>query len=95
VKLGALIEGLRVVKEGIGANDRIVVNGVVHIRPGVQVTPEEGNMAELAGGIRRQVSVDPVGGNLKQSDAGKPTPESHTPTPPPPTPQHQPGTGEK
>src|SRR5258708_27659386 len=38
VKLGALAEGLRVVQEGIGANDRVVVNGVVHIRPGVQVT---------------------------------------------------------
>jgi RND family efflux transporter MFP subunit len=95
VKLGALVEGLRVVKEGVGAHDRIVVNGVVHIRPGVQVTPEEGNMAEFAGSIRREVSVNRVGGNIKQSDVGKTTQESGTPNPPLPTPQNQPGTGEK
>ena len=41
VVLGDLSEGLRVVKEGISADDRVVVNGVARVRPGQKVTPEE------------------------------------------------------
>src|SRR5260370_5206835 len=33
VKFGALSEGLRVVEEGIGQNDRVVVDGVMRRRP--------------------------------------------------------------
>jgi len=42
VVLGDLFEGLRVIKEGIAADDRIVVNGVARVRPGQKVTPEDG-----------------------------------------------------
>jgi membrane fusion protein, multidrug efflux system len=41
VVLGDLFEGLRVVKDGIAADDRVVVNGVARVRPGQKVTPEE------------------------------------------------------
>jgi multidrug efflux system membrane fusion protein len=41
VVLGDTYEGLRVVKDGIGADDRVVVNGVARIRPGQKVAPEE------------------------------------------------------
>jgi RND family efflux transporter MFP subunit len=41
VVLGDLFEGLRVIKEGIAADDRIVVNGVARVRPGQKVTPED------------------------------------------------------
>jgi multidrug efflux system membrane fusion protein len=41
VVLGDTHDGLRVVKDGIGADDRVVVNGVARIRPGQKVTPEE------------------------------------------------------
>jgi len=40
VKLGALEGGLRVVRDGLAANDRVVVRGLQRIRPGVEVTPE-------------------------------------------------------
>jgi RND family efflux transporter MFP subunit len=43
VVLGDTFEGLRVIKEGIGADDRVVVNGVARIRAGQKVTPEEEN----------------------------------------------------
>lgn len=41
VVLGDLFEGLRVVKQGLTADDRVVVNGVARVRPGQKVTPEE------------------------------------------------------
>jgi RND family efflux transporter MFP subunit len=40
VKLGPLHDGLRVVREGLGASDRVVVVGLQRVRPGVQVTPD-------------------------------------------------------
>ena len=41
VTLGDSYEGLRVIKDGIAADDRVVVNGVARIRPGQKVAPEE------------------------------------------------------
>jgi multidrug efflux system membrane fusion protein len=40
VKLGAPVEGLRVVTSGLKAGERIVVNGLQRVRPGMTVTPE-------------------------------------------------------
>jgi RND family efflux transporter MFP subunit len=57
VKLGAIFDGLREVTEGIGPQDRIVVNGVVRLRPGAPVIAKEGNMADFAGTVRRQISM--------------------------------------
>jgi multidrug efflux system membrane fusion protein len=41
VVLGDTYDGLRVIKDGIAADDRVVTNGVARIRPGQKVTPEE------------------------------------------------------
>jgi RND family efflux transporter MFP subunit len=41
VTLGDVYEGLRVIKGGIAADDRVVVNGLARIRPGQKVTPQE------------------------------------------------------
>jgi len=41
VTLGPLFEGLRIVQDGIGADDRIVVSGVQRARPGLAVETEE------------------------------------------------------
>jgi multidrug efflux system membrane fusion protein len=40
VKLGRVIDGLRVVREGLKAGDVIVVSGVQRVHPGVTVTPQ-------------------------------------------------------
>jgi RND family efflux transporter MFP subunit len=40
VTLGQLSGNLRVVKDGISADDTIVVNGLARIRPGVEVAPQ-------------------------------------------------------
>jgi len=41
VVLGQVIDDLRVIREGVSADDRIVVNGLMRVRPGQKVTPEE------------------------------------------------------
>lgn len=41
VTLGPLQDGARVIKEGLDKNDRVVVNGLMRIRPGQKVTPQE------------------------------------------------------
>ena len=40
VKLGAHVEGLRVVTEGLKADERIVVNGLQRVRPGALLAPK-------------------------------------------------------
>jgi multidrug efflux system membrane fusion protein len=44
VKLGRVIEGLRIVREGLKAGDVIVVNGAQRVHPGVTVTPQKVTM---------------------------------------------------
>lgn len=41
VELGALFGSMRSIVAGLGANDRVVVNGQMHTRPGMIVTPTE------------------------------------------------------
>lgn len=46
ITLGNVIPGnLRVIKEGIGPDDRVVVNGLMRARAGQKVTPQEQNAA--------------------------------------------------
>ena len=40
VELGGLHEGLRVVRDGLKPGERIVVNGLMRVRPGVTVDPQ-------------------------------------------------------
>jgi RND family efflux transporter MFP subunit len=44
VKLGRVIDGLRVVLEGLKAGDVIVVNGAQRVHPGITVTPQRVTM---------------------------------------------------
>jgi RND family efflux transporter MFP subunit len=41
VTLGELVDGSRVIKEGLGWDDRLIVNGLMRARPGVKVSPQE------------------------------------------------------
>lgn len=49
VTLGQLVGNLRVIKDGIAANDRIIVNGIAKVRPGQKVTPQEQKSPALSG----------------------------------------------
>ncbi len=46
VKLGPIIDGLRVVREGLKAGDTILVKGLQQVRPGMPVTPQIVAMGE-------------------------------------------------
>ncbi len=41
VELGPLVDGKRIVRSGLAAGEKIVVNGLSHVRPGMPVTPQE------------------------------------------------------
>ncbi|SFL08894.1 efflux RND transporter periplasmic adaptor subunit [Rhodanobacter glycinis] len=40
ISTGPLVDGLRVVENGLKAGDKVVVNGLQHVRPGVEVNPQ-------------------------------------------------------
>ncbi|MBI1347168.1 efflux RND transporter periplasmic adaptor subunit [bacterium] len=40
IKAGRLNEGMRVVNDGLASHDRVVVNGLQRVRPGITVTPQ-------------------------------------------------------
>jgi RND family efflux transporter MFP subunit len=46
VQLGPVVDGLRVVREGLNVGDTIVVNGLQHVRPGMTITPQRVAMGE-------------------------------------------------
>ena len=48
VKLGPIIDGLRVVREGLKTNDWVIVNGLMSVRPGVPVNPTRAVIGESA-----------------------------------------------
>jgi RND family efflux transporter MFP subunit len=43
VTLGQLDDGLRVVRDGVVATDRVIVNGLMRVRPGIKVNAREEN----------------------------------------------------
>jgi len=48
VTLGQLVGSLRVIKDGLSADDTVVVNGLARIRPGVKVNPQQQGAAPPA-----------------------------------------------
>ena len=46
VKLGANVDGLRIVSDGLKPGDRIVVGGLQRVRPGTRVLPQPMQMAQ-------------------------------------------------
>jgi len=48
VELGPIVDGLRVIRAGLAATDRIVIEGLPRARPGQKVTPENGKIETAA-----------------------------------------------
>ena len=46
VTLGQVFEGLRVIKDGLAPDDRVIVAGLMHARAGAKVTPKEQGAAQ-------------------------------------------------
>ncbi len=71
VKLGPIIDGLRVVQSGLAAGETIVVNGLQRVRPGAQVAPQRVAMGERPAGapdtlLAGTVTVAQNGGGQRQ-----------------------------
>jgi RND family efflux transporter MFP subunit len=49
VALGQLVGNMRVIKEGLSAEDRVIVNGLMRARAGSKVTPQEQSAPAAAG----------------------------------------------
>ena len=57
VKLGASVNGLRIVTSGLKPNERIVVNGLQRVRPGAVVAPTSVSMDAKAEQAQRESAV--------------------------------------
>lgn len=53
VKPGRLLDGLRVIQEGLLATDRVIISGVQRARPGKSVTVQEGQVTAFPSGVSR------------------------------------------
>src|SRR5215831_16208445 len=47
VETGPIVDGLRVIRSGLAATDRIVIDGLQRARPGQKVKPEDGTIAPV------------------------------------------------
>ena len=94
VRLGQLIDGLRVIEEGVESGERIVVNGVQRARPGAMVDPETADMAEFTASAMRasapdaatdseeapaEAETEPSGADAEAPDAASEPPEAEPP----------------
>lgn len=50
VSTGPMVEGLRVIREGIAPTERIVIDGLTRMQPGMVVTPRKGQIKARASG---------------------------------------------
>jgi multidrug efflux pump subunit AcrA (membrane-fusion protein) len=48
VEIGGLYHGLRVIRAGLASTDRVVIDGLVRVRPGAKVTPTAGTIVATA-----------------------------------------------
>jgi RND family efflux transporter MFP subunit len=57
VKLGPVVDGLRVITQGLSPDDNVVINGLMRARPGTKVTPQQSNTAP-ASTARAQIDAN-------------------------------------
>jgi membrane fusion protein, multidrug efflux system len=76
VELGPVVDGLRVVRKGLGLGDKVIINGLVNARPGSKVTVQPGDMNQfLAGQSVPMVSVS--NDSQTQNGQGDRAPSGH------------------
>jgi multidrug efflux system membrane fusion protein len=57
VKLGRVVDGLRIVREGLKPGDMVVVNGAQRVHPGVTVDPQVVTMGDTGAGAASAASA--------------------------------------
>ncbi len=74
VELGEKLQGLRIIKSGLAAGDKIVVNGLQKVRPGTLVSPKQVSMTSeqnLKALQARQARLDEVMDNAVLAKAAR------------------------
>ena len=66
VTMGEKLNGLRIIKSGLNANDSIVVNGLQRVRPGADVVPKVVPMAQDKTLVQLQAQQLRVDGSLRR-----------------------------
>jgi RND family efflux transporter MFP subunit len=59
IAMGQLVDGLRVIEEGINADDWVIVNGIQRARPGAKVAPQRTDMASFKTSALRATKAAP------------------------------------
>ena len=54
VEVGDLRNGLRVIRSGLAANDRVIIGGLVYAGRGTKVTTQDGTITPAGGHERRK-----------------------------------------
>src|SRR5712692_1715873 len=57
VSLGPVVDGLRVITQGLTPDDNVIINGLMRARPGAKVTPQQASIAS-ASTARPQIDAD-------------------------------------
>jgi RND family efflux transporter MFP subunit len=57
VTLGPVVDGLRVITQGLTSDDNVIVNGLMRARPGAKVTPQQSSTAS-ASAARPQIDAN-------------------------------------
>jgi hypothetical protein len=69
IHMGQLVDGLRVIEEGLQPSDWVIVNGLQRARPGAKVDPERTDMRALTASALKAAAAKSEGGN---SETAKP-----------------------
>ena len=70
IRMGRLVDGLRVIEEGLQPDDRVVVNGLQRARPGAKVDPQQTDMKSLTASALKTAAE--AGQDKSQPAAGPP-----------------------
>ncbi len=72
VKIGRLVDGLRVIDDGLQVGEKIVVNGLQRVRPGAPITPEVVAMDAADKPAPGAAGAAAKGGEAKGADPAEP-----------------------
>jgi hypothetical protein len=53
VTLGPMVDGLRVITQGLTSDDNVIVNGLMRARPGAKVTPQQSSIASASTAVQQ------------------------------------------
>ncbi len=59
VKVGGLVDGLRIVQDGLKGGEHVIVNGLMRVMPGAEVIPEVVDMVTLTSATTPQPAQEP------------------------------------